>query len=72
LVRAWVDDDNQIVRGLIRHVQSGREMQFQSSERAAEFLRAWLDSVPPLEIEQDLGLLGDLPSALTTAGESDG
>ena len=32
VVRTWIDDD-QMIRGLIRHVQSGHEMQFQSGER---------------------------------------
>jgi hypothetical protein len=43
VIRTWIDDQ-QLVRGLIRHVQSGREMQFQSSERALEFVKAWLDA----------------------------
>ena len=49
VIRTWIDDE-QTVRGLIRHTQSGSEMQFQSSQRAVEFVRAWLtgDVSPPL------------------------
>jgi hypothetical protein len=42
VIRTWIDDE-QIVRGLIRHVQSGREMQFQSGKSALEFIHAWLN-----------------------------
>jgi hypothetical protein len=42
VVRTWVDHDK-VIRGLVRHVQSGREMQFQSSKRALDFVRAWMD-----------------------------
>ena len=42
VVRAWVNEDKQMVRGLIRHVQSGRELQFQSGERVTDFVHACL------------------------------
>ena len=42
VVRAWVNEDEQMVRGLIRHVQSGRELQFQSGERVTDFVHACL------------------------------
>ena len=42
VVRTWIDDE-QTVRGLVRHVQSGQEMQFQSGKRALDFIRAWMD-----------------------------
>ncbi len=48
VVRTWVDDE-QIVRGLIRHVQSGREMQFQSGQNALEFVRSWLENAGPVD-----------------------
>ncbi len=50
VIRTWIDDE-QIVRGLIRHVQSGSEMQFQSSQRAVEFIRAWASG----QMAADLG-----------------
>ena len=43
VIRTWIDDE-QTVRGLIRHTQTGSEMQFQSSQRAVEFVRTWLTS----------------------------
>ena len=46
VVRTWVDDE-QVVRGLIRHVQSGREMQFQSGQNALEFVRSWIENAGP-------------------------
>ena len=46
VVRTWVDDE-QVVRGLIRHVQSGREMQFQSGRNALEFVRSWIENAGP-------------------------
>ena len=46
VVRTWVDD-GQVVRGLIRHVQSGREMQFQSGQNALEFVRSWIENAGP-------------------------
>ena len=46
VVRTWVDDE-QVVRGLIRHVQSGREMQFQSGQNALEFVRSWFGNATP-------------------------
>ena len=54
VIRTWIDDDDQMIRGLIRHVQSGREMQFQSGERAEAFVRSWMDSVPPARMVSDL------------------
>ena len=42
VIRTWIEEDQQVVRCLIRHVQSGRQVQFQSGQRALEFLRAWL------------------------------
>jgi hypothetical protein len=58
VVRTWIDDD-EVVRGLIRHVQSGQEMQFQSSRRALEFIRAWMDSDVPARLDCDLDALVD-------------
>ena len=46
VIRTWIDDE-QTVRGLIRHTQSGSEMQFQSSQRAVEFVRTWLKGDAP-------------------------
>lgn len=54
VVRAWIDGDEQIVRGLIRHVQSGREMQFQSGERAIDFMRACVGLDPATAGEHEL------------------
>ena len=42
VIRTWIDDE-QTVRGLIRHTQTGSEMQFQSSQRAVEFVQTWLN-----------------------------
>jgi hypothetical protein len=52
VVRTWIDDE-QVVRGLIRHVQSGREMQFQSGQSAIEFIRSWTRSSVSRELEWD-------------------
>lgn len=41
IVRAWIDDQEQVVRCVVHHMQSGREVQFQSGERAIEFIRDW-------------------------------
>ena len=62
VVRTWVDDD-EVVRGLVRHVQSGQEMQFQSSKRALDFVRAWMDADASLSLDcQEKTLLDlDLP-----------
>ena len=51
VVRTWIEEDQQVVRCLIRHVQSGRQVQFQSGQRALEFLRAWLgtEEAEPME-----------------------
>ncbi|MBN1640016.1 MAG: hypothetical protein JXA09_02180 [Anaerolineae bacterium] len=46
VVRTWVDDE-QVVRGLIRHVQSGREVQFQSGRNALDLLRSWIENAGP-------------------------
>jgi hypothetical protein len=46
LVRTWIDD-GQVVRGLIRHVQSGSEMQFQSGHSALAFIRSWMADLKP-------------------------
>jgi hypothetical protein len=61
MVRTWIDDDGQVIRGLIRHLTSGREMQFQSSKRAVAFVRAWLSDDPSLPIEPDLDALEEVP-----------
>jgi len=54
VIRTWIDDE-QIVRGLIRHTRTGSEMQFQSSQRAVEFVRAWLkEDAPSLATRDDL------------------
>ena len=42
VVRVWIDEQGQMVRGIIRHLQSGREMQFQSGARAIDFIRGWI------------------------------
>lgn len=44
VVRTWIDDD-ETVRGMIHHVQSGQEVLFQSSRRALEFIQAWIGGV---------------------------
>lgn len=54
VVRAWMDADKRMVRGLIRHIQSGREMQFQSGERAIDFVRACLGLDPTSESQHEL------------------
>ena len=41
LLRTWVED-GQLVRGLLRHLQTGSEMQFQSGSSALAFFRAWV------------------------------
>jgi hypothetical protein len=46
VVRVWIDEQGQMVRGLIHHLQSGREMQFQSGARAVEFIRGWMRDQP--------------------------
>ena len=52
VVRTWIENDGQLVRGVIRHVQSGREMQFQTGKPAIEFIRAWLgDSTVSVEYD---------------------
>lgn len=48
VIRTWIDDD-QMVRGTIRHVQSGSEMQFQSGAHALQFVRAWLVGASPAD-----------------------
>jgi hypothetical protein len=58
VVRTWIDDQ-QLVRGLIRHVQSGREMQFQSSQRAIDFIETWLKAGAPHPTECPLESLDD-------------
>jgi hypothetical protein len=66
LVRTWIDD-SQIVRGLIRHLQSGCEMQFQSGQSALGFIRSWMgdltpgEPVPGEEAEVLEGLLHSMP-----------
>ena len=57
LVRTWIDEDGQMVRGLIRHISSGREVQFQSGERAVEFIRAWMsdEARPAAELRETRG-----------------
>ena len=53
VVRTWIEKDEQVVRCLIRHLQTGRQVQLQSGQRALEFLRAWLgtDETEPLDCE---------------------
>jgi hypothetical protein len=46
LVRTWIDEA-QIVRGLIRHLQSGYELQFQSGSSALGFIRSWMEGLEP-------------------------
>ncbi len=55
VVRAWIDDQEQMVRCVVRHVSSGREVQFQSGERAVEFIRDWAaqNAAPGLEVQSD-------------------
>jgi hypothetical protein len=48
LVRTWIDD-TQTVRGLVRNLQSGCEMQFQSGQSALGFIRSWMGSLEPEE-----------------------
>jgi hypothetical protein len=52
LLRTWIED-GQVVRGLLRHVQSGREMQFQSGSSALAFLRSWVGEGNPVELEAE-------------------
>jgi hypothetical protein len=59
VVRTWIENDGQVVRCLIRHIQSGREVQFQSGQRALEFVRAWLGGDSSQPVECDLTLPGD-------------
>ncbi len=59
VVRAWVNEDEQMVRGLIRHVQSGRELQFQSGERVTDFVHACLSLDSSSSDECDLQSLGN-------------
>ena len=58
VVRTWVDDDD-VVRGLVHHVQSGQEMQFQSSKRALDFVRALIDADVPVKPDCDVNALTD-------------
>lgn len=44
IIRTWIDDD-ETVRGIVRHVQSGEQVLFQSSRRALEFIQAWIGGV---------------------------
>jgi hypothetical protein len=54
LLRTWIED-GQVVRGLLRHVQTGREMQFQSGSGALAFLRSWVEEqAPPASDGEDL------------------
>jgi hypothetical protein len=50
LLRTWIED-GQVVRGLLRHVQSGREMQFQSGQSALAFIRSWVEDRARVEPE---------------------
>ena len=52
LLRTWIED-GQVVRGLIRHVQSGREMQFQSGSGALAFFRSWIEEGAQGELEHE-------------------
>jgi hypothetical protein len=71
VVRTWIEDDTEIVRGLVRHVQSGREMQFQSTRRAIEFVRAWLSGAAFALAEGEVETCQDEPAVLDM-GESQG
>lgn len=68
VVRVWTDENKKMVRGLIRHVQSGREMQFQSGERAIAFMRACVGLDPVNGREHELEEL----EGLEIEGLSDG
>ena len=70
VVRTWIEDGTEIVRGLVRHVQSGREMQFQSTRRAIEFVRAWLSDTS-VQGARDVEACQDVQAILDT-GESQG
>ena len=71
VVRTWIEDGTEVVRGLVRHVQSGREMQFQSTRRAIDFVRAWLGDTTSALGAADVGTCQDEPMILDV-GESDG
>ncbi|NIS81348.1 MAG: hypothetical protein GTO14_14350 [Anaerolineales bacterium] len=42
IVRVWVEQDGELVRGAITHEQTGRSIRFQSGDRVAEFIRGCL------------------------------
>jgi hypothetical protein len=50
LLRTWIED-GQVIRGLLRHVESGCEMQFQSGSSALAFLRSWVGNGKGLDPE---------------------
>lgn len=66
VVRTWIEDGTEIVRGLVRHVQSGREVQFQSTRRAIEFVRAWLSDTASTLSAGEPGICPDEPVVLDT------
>ena len=67
VIRTWIDDE-QTVRGLIRHAQSGSEMQFQSSQRAIEFIRTWIQSNASTTILPCEYVQNDLPEGKSDDG----
>ena len=69
VVRTWIEDGTEIVRGLVRHVQTGREMQFQSTRRAIDFVRAWLSGAPPAPVDGEVEVSLD---ATAISGTDDG
>jgi hypothetical protein len=53
LLRTWIED-GELVRGLLRHLQSGSEMQFQSGSSSLALLRAWAEERGPLEPDEEV------------------
>ncbi len=49
VARVWLDDEAQMVCGLIHHIQRGSEMPFQSGKWAVDFCRALMENKPILE-----------------------
>jgi hypothetical protein len=68
LVRTWLDD-GQVVRGLIRHVPSGYEMQFQSGQSAFAFIRSWMEDLRAPEPESEQEAWGGTPQTTPGLGE---
>jgi hypothetical protein len=60
LVRTWIDDA-QVVRGLVRNLESGCEMQFQSGQSAIAFIRSWMRGLEPAGPEDEAEILDGMP-----------